>query len=455
MKKLITLLIITTFLTISHAQPVPLAGKGFIKNIAGMPGKRAFSGDKEDALRARLANPSGIAVDRFHNIYIADTNNHRIRRVDARSGYIETIAGNGRIDFFSDGGNADMTSLRGPSGLAIDEEHGFLFVADAGHHRVRMITLKNYPDMVLQDNDPMKRWAFAQIATPDDMSDEEVASFHIPRGYIYTVAGNGRAGYEGEGAQAIASSLNGPSAVAISPAGELYISDTDNHRIRKIDRNTGKLITVVGNGEPGDSGDSGLAVNARLYYPTDIAFDKQGNLFISDTGNNKIRVVEHRSQRIFTIAGDGKRGYMGDNTGRSVDARFNHPTGLAMDSKGRIYVSDTDNQRIRRISIDFERRQTRIETVVGNGRRGYNGEDINAWDAKLAYPSGITITPRDMLYITDSGNNLIRRVEGISTIHVPTTYTDYSAAATEPQDNRSYYDVLYKPQVEAAEKKGS
>lgn len=454
MKKLITLLIITTFLTISNAQPVPLAGKGFIKNIAGMPGKRAFSGDKEDALRARLANPSGIAVDRFNNIYISDTNNHRIRRVDARSGYIETIAGNGRIDFFSDGGNADMTSLRGPSGLALDEEHGFLFVADTGNHRVRLITLKNYPNMILRGNDPMKRWAFAQVASPDDMSDEEVASFHVPRGYIYTVAGNGRAGYEGEGAQAIASSLNSPSALAISPDGELYISDTDNHRIRKIDRNTGKLITVAGNGEPGDSGDAGLAIHARLYYPTDIVFDKQGNLFISDTANNKIRMVERRSQRIFTIAGDGRRGYRGDEFGRSVDARFNHPTGLTIDTKGRLYVADTDNQRIRRISIDVERRQTRIETVAGSGRRGYNGEDIDAWTAKLAYPSGIIITSRDMLYITDSGNNLIRRVEGISTLHPPTSYTNYTVVQ-EPQDDRSYYEVLYQPQVEAAEKKGS
>lgn len=426
---------------------VPLTRSGIIKNIAGRPGKRAFSGDKEDALRAHLANPSGIAVDRFHNIYISDTNNHRIRRVDIRTGYIETIAGNGRTDFFSDGGNADMTSLKGPSGIAIDEKHGFLFVADTGNHRVRLITLKIYPNMVLRGNDPMKRWAFAQIATPDDMSTEEVASFHIPRGYIYTVAGNGRSGYSGEGALATDSRLNSPSAVAISPDGELYISDTDNHRIRKIDHNTGKLITVAGNGEAGDSGDAGLAINARLYYPTDIVFDKHGNLFISDTGNNKIRVVEHRSQRIFTIAGDGRRGYRGDNSGRSTEARFNHPTGLTVDSKGSIYVSDTDNQRIRRISIDFENRQTRIETVVGNGQRGYNGEDINAWEAKLAYPSGIIITPRDILYVTDSGNNLVRRVQGISTLRPPTTYTDY-LAPKEPQDERSYYDVLYKPQLE-------
>ncbi len=370
MKKLLTLFIMSVFVTLIQAQQVPSLSQGIIKNIAGQPGKRAFAGDKEDALHARLANPSGIAVDRFHNIYISDTNNHRIRRIDARTGYIETIAGNGRTDFFSDGGNADMSSLKGPSGLAIDEKHGFLFVADTAHNRVRLITLKNYPDMILPNNDPMKRWAFSKIATPDDMSAEEVSSFHIPRGYIYTVAGNGRRGYEGEGAQAVATSLNEPSAVAISPDGELYISDTDNHRIRKIDHNTGKLLTVAGNGEPGDSGDSGPAIKARLYYPTDIVFDKQGNLFIADTANNKIRVVERRSQRIFTIAGDGHRGYRGDDSGRSTDARFNHPTGLTIDSKGNIYVADTDNQRIRRISIDFENRQTRIETVVGNGRRG-------------------------------------------------------------------------------------
>lgn len=451
MKKLLTLFILCTFVTLSQAQQRPFSGEGIVKNIVGQPGKRAFAGDKEDALRARLANPSGIAVDRFHNIYFSDTNNHRIRWVDARTGYIDTIAGNGRTDFFSDGGNADMTSLRGPSGLALDEKHGFLFVADTGYNRVRLITLKNYPEVILQDNDPMKRWAFSQITAPDDVSAEEIASYHVPRGYIYTVAGNGRRGYDGEGAQAIATSLNEPSAVAISPAGELYISDTDNHRIRKIDRNTGKLLTVAGCGELGDSGDSGPAINARLNYPTDILFDKHGNLFISDTGNNKIRVVEHRSQRIFTIAGDGRRGYRGDNSGRSTEARFNHPTGLAIDSKGRIYVSDTDNQRIRRISIDFENRQTRIETVVGTGQRGYNGEELHSWDTKLAYPSGVFITPWDVLYMIDSGNNLIRRVLRISTVRPPTSYTSFGQPLEET-DSRSFYEVLFKPQLPAEQK---
>ena len=370
--------------------------------------------------------------------------------MDARTGYIDTIAGNGRTDFFSDGGNADMTSLKGPSGLALDEKHGFLFVADTGHNRVRLITLKNYPEVILRDNDPLKRWAFAQIAAPDDVSAEEISSYHVPRGYIYTVAGNGRRGYDGEGVKAIATSLNEPSALAISPEGELYISDTDNHRIRKIDRNTGKLLTVAGTGEPGDSGDAGLAVNARLNYPTDILFDKHGNLFISDTANNKIRVVEHRSQRIFTIAGDGRRGYRGDNSGRSTEARFNHPTGLSMDSRGRIYVSDTDNQRIRRISIDFENRQTRIETVVGTGKRGYNGEDIHSWDAQIAYPSGIIITPWDVLYMTDAGNNLIRRVLRISTVRPPTSYTSFGQPVEET-DSRSFYEVLFKPQLPAAQ----
>ncbi|MBO7237833.1 MAG: SMP-30/gluconolactonase/LRE family protein [Elusimicrobiaceae bacterium] len=407
MKKLILLTMICLIAGVAQAE-VPLTGKGEIEDIAGVPGKRAYSGDGSDALKAHFASPMGIAEDRWHNIYIADTLNHRVRRVDVRSGFVDTLAGIDRSGFFNDGGHADMASLKGPTALVFDK-FGNLFIADTGNNRIRMVT---------------------------------------PKGYIYTVAGDGRRGYNGEGTKATASPLNSPMGLAISPTGEIYIADTGNNRIRRINRSTGLLETVVGTGIPGDDGDDGLAADAQLNKPTAILFDKHGNLFIADTRNHKIRFVDHKSKRIFTIAGDGTEGYKGDNDGRSRDAWFNDPTGLAIDRLGRIYVSDTDNQRIRRITIDVPRRKSYVETVVGNGVRGYNGDDMDSWDVYLAYPGAMYISDWDMLYFVDVGNNVIRRVQDISKVYPPTSYSSYGQPAEET-DSRTFYEVLFKPQMEA------
>lgn len=452
MRKYIFVLCAVFFTLVSMAQ-VPMTRPGVIKDIAGVPGKRAFAGDGGDALKARLANPMGVILDRFSNIYIADTNNHRIRRIDARTGYIETIAGTGRTGFSNDGGNADMATLNAPTAMVIEEKHGFLFVADSGNNRIRLITLKTYPGMNLAENDPLRRWALPQLEGLDELepsnSSQRSEGITVPRGYIYTVAGTGRSGYDGEGSLSTVSSLNSPTGLAISPDGELYISDTGNNRIRKIDKDTGLLITVAGTGEAGDDGDYGLAVNARLQAPTVIQFDQHGNLFILDSLNHKVRFVDHSSGRIFTIAGDGKRGYKGDNkSGRSTNARFNDPTGMALDRFGRIYVADTDNHRIRRITIDLARRTSYVETVVGTGKRGYNGDDKEAWRANLAYPSGMIITPYDTLYFVDAGNNLVRRVRGISLLRAATSYQMYGQPEEEI-DSRNFYEVLFEPQMQA------
>lgn len=385
---------------------VPLTGGGKIENVAGVPGKRGFSGDQSDADKARLASPLGLAVDRWHNLYIADTLNHRVRRVDARSGYIDTVAGTDRAGFFNDGGHADQAGLKGPTALAFDG-YGNLYIADTGNQRIRVLTRK---------------------------------------GYLYTVAGNGRKGYEGEGAKARSTALNNPTGLAVSNAGELYIADTGNHRIRKVDRVTGLLTTVAGTGDAGDDGDGGLAINAQLDHPSGIVFDKYDNLYIVDTRNHKIRFVDRRGKRIFTLAGSGDEGYCGDNSGTSPDACFNDPTGIALDRFGRVYVADTDNQRVRRISIDLKRRTSQVETVAGSGRRGYNGDDMDAWQANLAYPGALAISGLDMLYFLDTGNNVVRRVQNISAVRPPTSYTAFGKPVEEV-DSRNFYEVLFKPVV--------
>ena len=378
-----------------------LTRPGQIDDAAGVPGKRGYSGDGGDALQARLGNPMGIAVDARGNIYFSDTVNHRVRMVNARTGQIDTVAGTGKKGFDNDGGNANMAALNAPTGLAFDTL-GNLYIADTGNNRIRMFT---------------------------------------PQGYLYTVAGDGRKGYNGNGMRPVASSLKNPTGVAVSPQGELYISDTGNHLIRKIDRQSGFLVNVAGTGEAGDSGDFELAENARLNRPSAIVFDQRGNLFIADTGNHRVRWVEPRRHLIFTIAGTGQRGFSGEGDRKCTDSAFSNPTGLAIDKQGRLYISDTDNQRIRRLTVE-SRMDSKVATVVGSGERGYNGDGLDAWDAKLAYPGALVITRHDMLFFADTGNNLIRRVQGISTVEPPTKYTGYGRADAQP-DERNFLEVLF------------
>lgn len=409
MKKICILFCCCMAAALSAFAAVPLTGVGVMENMAGIAGKRGYGGDGMDALKAHLASPLGLAVDRWHNIYVADTLNHRIRRIDAHTGRIETVAGTGKPGFFNDGGHADMAGLKGPTALKFDR-FGNLFIADTGNNRIRMLT---------------------------------------PKGYLHTVAGTGRKGFDGDNIKAKNTALNHPTGLAFSSKGDLLIADTGNNRIRRLDPKTGLLSTVVGRGEPRDDGDFDLAPNAFLNKPSAILFDKYDNLYIADTGNHKIRFVDHRTGRILTLAGSGVKGYKGDNSGQSADAWFHNPTGLALDRFGRIYVSDTDNQRVRRITIDLINQRGTVETVAGTGKRGYNGSDMNAWDTQLAYPGALVITPLDMLYFVDTGNNLIRRVQGISGVRAPTSYAVYSASDAS-SDSREFYEVLFKPQIEAA-----
>lgn len=377
------------------------ARPGQLDDVAGMPGKRGFAGDGDDALQARLGSPMGIAVDARGNIYFSDTANHRVRRVNVRTGQIDTVVGTGKRGFYNDGGNADMATLNGPTGLAFDSL-GNLYIADTGNNRIRMFTMK---------------------------------------GYLYTLAGDGRQGYNGDGLRPLSSSLNRPTGVTVSPQGELYISDTGNNLVRKIDRHSGFLVNVVGTGEAGNSGDLDLAENARLNKPSALIFDQFGNLFIADTGNHQIRWVEPKRHLIFTIAGTGQRGFSGEGDRKCTDSSFSNPTGLAVDKKGRLYIADTDNQRIRRLTVE-SRMDSKVVTVAGTGERGYNGDGTDAWNTRLAYPGAMVITRFDQLLFVDTGNNLIRRVAGISRVEPPVKYTNYGKE-TQPADDRNFLQVLF------------
>jgi sugar lactone lactonase YvrE len=274
-----------------------------ITTIAGNGGW-GYSGDGGPAIDASLSYPSGVAVDADGNLFIADTYNQRIRKVNA-SGIITTVAGNGNWGYSGDGGAATNASLSYPSGVAVDAD-GNLFIADTYNQRIRKVNAS---------------------------------------GIITTVAGNGNWGYSGDGGAAINASLAWPKGVAVDADGTLFIADTDNQRVR-ID-SYGIIITIAGNGSWGYSGDGGAAINASLAWPEGVAVDADGNLFIADSDNSRIREVDP-FDNITTIAGNGGWGYSGDG-GPAIDASLSYPSGVAVDADGNLFIADSDNSAIRKV----------------------------------------------------------------------------------------------------------
>src|SRR5712691_406863 len=254
------------------------ASGGTIATVAGN-GSSGFSGDGGQATNTSLSNPQAVALDKAGNLFIADTFNYRIRRVDAVSGIITTIAGNGVQALSGDGGPATNASLFAPSGLALDTE-GNIFIAEWFGSRVRRVD----------------------------------ATTHI----ITTVAGGGNGD---DGGQATNAALASAYGLALDTSGNLLIADVSHHRIRRVDATNGIITTVAGNGTSGFSGDGGLATSASLSFPVDVVLDSAGNLFIADQGNRRVRRVDTATRTITTLAGNGSAGFSGDG-GQATNATF-------------------------------------------------------------------------------------------------------------------------------------
>ena len=280
---------------------------GLISTVAGS-GTPGFGGDSGPARQAQFALPSSVAADSLGNLYIADTFNHRIRRVDAATGIVDTVTGNGTSGFGGDDGPALQAQLDRPYGVALDSS-GNLYIADSFNHRIRKVDAA---------------------------------------GLISTVAGNGTSGFGGDGRAALQAQLNNPVGVATDSSGNLYIADSDNHRIRKVDA-AGLISTAAGNGTSGFSGDGSSALQAQLDNPVGVAADGAGNLYISDWGNQRIRRVDAATGLVATIAGNGTLGFGGDD-GPGTAALLAFPRGLAVDVSGNLYIADTLNNRIRRLT---------------------------------------------------------------------------------------------------------
>jgi sugar lactone lactonase YvrE len=288
----------------AHLRMRKVDTNGIITTVAGN-GSSGYSGDGGAATNAGVDGPYGVAVDGVGNLYIADTGDNRIRKVDT-NGVITTVAGNGSGTYAGDGGAATNASLNSPYGVALDSL-GNLYIADTYNSRVRMVGTN---------------------------------------GIITTVAGKSGYGYSGDGGAATNASLNSPYGVALDSLGNLYIADNGNNRIRIV-RTNGIIATVAGKGGGDYSGDGGAATKASLNAPGGVAVDALGNLFIADSSNNRIRRVDANGI-ITTVAGNGSRTYAGDG-GASTNASLNYPEGVALDSFYNLYIADTFNDRIRKV----------------------------------------------------------------------------------------------------------
>jgi DNA-binding beta-propeller fold protein YncE len=337
-----------------------------IATVAGT-GIAGDSGDGGPAVTARLDQPFDMAFDRQGNVFLTDTFNHRIRRIDCVTGKIATVAGTGKSGFTGDGGPAVMAQLNEPYGIAVDQP-GNLYFADRLNRRVRRVEART--------------------------------------GLIATVAGNGTKVFAGDGGAATDAGLVEPNGVALARDGHwLLIADVAGHRIRRVDLASGRISTFAGTGNGRHEGDGGLAANASIWGARAVDVGRDGSVYILEREGNRLRVVSPHTGIISTIAGTAAKGYSGDG-GRAGLALFNGPKELAVDPTGNIWVVDTENHAIR--SIDAATKQ--IRTVAGTGRPGSEGDGGPATKARLDRPHGVAIGPDGSIWIADTNNHRIRRV---------------------------------------------
>lgn len=336
---------------------------GIITTFAGS--WYGYGGDGGPATSARLANPVGLAVDGAGNLFIADLSNHRVRKVDT-AGIITTAAGTGLPGYSGDGGPATSARMEGPWGVAVGDDEN-LFIADHDLHRVRKVD---------------------------------------SAGIISTVAGNGSYGYGGDGGPAISASLRNPVDVAVDGAGNLFIADLRNQRIRKVD-SAGIITTMAGSGSYGHDGDGGPATSARLAFPSGVAVDGAGNVLIADRGNSYIRKVD-TAGIIHSIAGNGFAHFFGEGI-PAIRALFQYPTSIAADGAGNLFIADRENRRVRKVDAAGV-----VSTVAGTGVNGYRGDGGPATDAWLSDNWSVAVDGAGNLFIGDGSR--VRKVDVTGTI---------------------------------------
>lgn len=408
-----------------------VAPGGVISTIAGT-GTNGFSGDGGPATSARLNKPVGLACDSAGNVYVADTNNHVIRRIGT-DGIITTVAGNTVGGFGGDGGRATDASLNAPQGVSVDQ-NGTIYIADTFNHRIRSVTPGGeiatfagigYPGFA-GDNNPATG---SNLLFPTDVAADRQGNVFIAdqgnnrirkvtRGVISTVAGGTADVQVTDGFIATAVRLNGPTGVAVDTAGNVYFAEgsiglgsglaVGDNRIWRVGTN-GVVNAFAGNGLNSFSGDLGPASSAQIDTPAQISMDAAGNTYFADSKNNRIRKITPAGT-VTTVAGNALPGFAGD-AGLATNAELNHPTGVAIDFAGNLYIADTGNNRVRKVFPNGI-----IGTYAGNGNAAFFGDGSNALNAALQGPRAVIADLDGNVYVADTLNHHVRVIHGDGTI---------------------------------------
>lgn len=335
-------------------------------------GERGFGGDGGPASKARLDQPFDVALDKAGNLYLSDTFNHRVRKVDAKTGTISTVAGNGIKGFSGDGDRATGASLNEPYGIELDSG-GNLYIVDRLNFCIRKVDAGS--------------------------------------GTITTIAGiGGKSGFAGDGGPAVKALLVEPNGICLDKKkGKLYIADVAGHRVRVVDLETGAIGTLLGNGKGVTGGDGGPLRAATTSGPRAVAISPGGDfLYLVERNGNCIRKIVLGSGTIERFAGTGKRGFTGDG-GQAIHATFDGPKEIDVDPSGNVFIVDTENEAIRRIDVE----KGTVSTVAGKGRTKTPGlgDGGKPTAATLGRPHGVAISPNGTIYIGDTNSHRIRKVK--------------------------------------------
>lgn len=329
-----------------------------------------YDGNNGPATSASLYNPADVAVDNAGNLIIADYGNELIRKFTASSGILSTVAGEYNPPrHYGDSLLATGTGLWSPSGVAFDKSGNFYYT---------------------------------------DMMEDIVRKVTVSTGLMTIVAGDGNGsgatyGYNGDNIPARQAKLNVPIKVTVDDAGNVYFCDEANFRVRRVDHTTGFITTVAGNGTRGYNADGINALAASLNNPNGVAIDKNGNLFIADL--NRIRRVDASTGLISTVAGTGTAGFSGDG-GAATAAQINNVVGVAVDASGNLFFCDANNNRVRKVSAA----DGTISTIAGNGLSGFSGDGMHATALRLNQPTGIAVDAAGNVYFADYKNNRVRKL---------------------------------------------
>jgi DNA-binding beta-propeller fold protein YncE len=331
--------------------------------IAGT-GIAGFSGDGGPGNKAQINNPYGLAIGPDGALYFCEIGNHRVRRLDRKTGTISTVAGSGQKGYAGDGGPAVDASLNEPYEVAFDRA-GNMYFAEMQNHVVRRVDARTR--------------------------------------VISTVAGTGAPGFGGDGGPAAKAQLRQPHSIAFDPEGRLLICDIGNHRVRRVDLAAGTIETWAGTGERKPTPDGAPITGTPLNGPRAITVAPDGQLYLVLREGNAVYRIDPRAGRIFHLAGTGEQGHTGDG-GPAKDAKLSGPKGIAWSPDGSLYLADTESHTIRRIDL----KSGVISTVIGMGQRG-DGPDGPARECKLARPHGIFVDRRDgTVYVGDSEAHRVR-----------------------------------------------